>query len=261
MSSILKGGRPLLVFALGRGKFAKRQFEIARYNQIVEELQKFPKDISFKYQSRALKKAAKPGQDALRRVVGDITQVTGNLLASVSKAERKYTNNRAQVPVGIIVIGFRRPVGKSDKGKNLKPAFEGGTVQKGPNRAFHSHMVEFGTQARRPGYKTRSKRAGRVIVGGRIRTRYDKFVEQTNNPKGRLSSFNSRGPFQGPGRGRYPKDFIATGQVRPMPALKPLTKAFQQSKFQMQSVLDAELRKALRSAAREYQKRFGDLNP
>jgi hypothetical protein len=260
MSAILDGGRPLLVFALGRGKFAKRQFELGRYNQIVEELKRFPADISLKYQTRALRKAAKPGQEALRSQVNSIGQVTGNLLASVSKAERKYTNNRADVPVRVIVIGFRRPVGKESQ-KNIVPAFAGGTVQKGPNRAFHSHMVEFGTQARRPGYKTRSIRKGRAVLGGRIRTQYEKVVQQTNNPKGRLSSFKTRGAFSGGNRGTYPKDFIATGQVRPMPALRPLAKAFASSRFQMQSILDVELRKALKSASREYQKRFGNLNP
>lgn len=260
MSSILDGGRPLLVFALGRGKFARRQFELARYNQVVEELQRFPQDISLKYQRRALKKAAKPGQDALRAQVASLNQVTGNLLASVSKAERKYTNNRANVPVGVIVIGFRRPVNQSSQ-KGATPAFAGGSVLKGPNRAYHSHLVESGTKPRRPGYKTRSRRAGRVVFNGRIRTQFRSETKQSDNKSGILSSFKTRGKFTSGGRGEYPKDFIATGQVAGSPARRPLAKAFASSKFQMQSILDVELRKALRSAAREYQKRFGDLSP
>jgi hypothetical protein len=260
MSAILDGGRPLLVFALGRGKFAKRQFELGRYNQIVEELKRFPADISLKYQTRALRKAAKPGQEALRRVTGDITQVTGNLLASVSKAERKYTNNKASTPVGVIVIGYRRPVNQNSQ-KGATPAFAGGSVLKGPNRAYHSHLLESGTKPRRPGYKTRTKRAGRVVFNGRIRTQYRSETAQSGNQSGILSSFRTRGAFKGAGRGRYPVDFIATGQVAGTPAQRPLSKAFQQSKAQMQSVLDVELRKALKSASREYQKRFGNLNP
>jgi hypothetical protein len=260
MSTILQGGRPLLVFALGRGKFAKRQFELARYNQVVEELQRFPQDISLKYQRRALKKAAKPGQDALRSQVASLTQVTGNLLASVSKAERKYTNNRANVPVGVIVIGFRRPVNQNSQ-KGATPAFAGGSVLKGPNRAYHSHLVESGTKPRRPGYKTRNRRVGRVVFNGRIRTQYRSDTVQTGNKSGILSSFKTRGEFTSGGRGEYPKDFIATGQVAGSPARRPLAKAFASSKFQMQSILDVELRKALRSAAREYKKRFGDLSP
>jgi len=260
MSTILQGGRPLLVFALGRGKFAKRQFELARYNQVVEELQRFPQDISLKYQRRALKKAAKPGQDALRSQVASLTQVTGNLLASVSKAERKYTNNRANVPVGVIVVGFRRPVNQNSQ-KGATPAFAGGSVLKGPNRAYHSHLVESGTKPRRPGYKTRNRRVGRVVFNGRIRTQYRSDTVQTGNKSGILSSFKTRGEFTSGGRGEYPKDFIATGQVAGSPARRPLAKAFASSKFQMQSILDVELRKALRSAAREYKKRFGDLSP
>jgi len=260
MSALLDGGRPLLVFALGRGKSAKRQFELARYNQVVEELQRFPQDISLKYQRRALKKAAKPGQDALRAQVASLTQVTGNLLASVSKAERKYTNNRANVPVGVIVVGFRRPVNQNSQ-KGATPAFAGGSVLKGPNRAYHSHLVESGTKPRRPGYKTRNRRVGRVVFNGRIRTQYRSETAQSGNQSGILSSFKTRGAFKGSGRGRYPVDFIATGQVAGTPAQRPLSKAFQQSKAQMQSVLDVELRKALKSASREYQKRFGNLNP
>jgi hypothetical protein len=54
-------------------------------------------------------------------------------------------------------------------------------------------------------------------------------------------------------------DFIATGQVRGSPARRPLTRAFQATQGQMQSILDTEMRKALVKAMREYQKRFGDL--
>lgn len=260
MTSILQGGRPLLVFALGRGKFAKRQFELGRYNQIAEELQRFPSDISLKYQQRALKKAAKPGFDALRREVAQLGEVTGNLLASVTQQNRKYTNNNAKVPVGVVVIGFRRPVNQNSQ-KGATPAFQGGTVLKGPNRAYHSHLVEKGTKPRVPGFRTRSRRKGRVILGGRIRTQFESATTASNNKSGILSSFGTRGPFKGPGRGKYPVDFIATGTVRGTPARRPLAKAFAVAEPQMKSLLDVELRKALRSAAREYQKRFGDLNP
>lgn len=258
MTSILQDGRPLLVFALGSGKFAKQQFALARYNQVVEELQRFPRDISLKYQQRALKKAAKPGFDALRREVGQLGQVTGNLLASVTQQNRKYDNNNFRVPVGVVVIGFRRPVNQSSQ-KGATPAFAGGTVLKGPNRGYHSHLIESGTKPRTPGFRTRSRRKGRVILGGRIRTQFENVRTQSNNKSGILSSFGSRGPFKDPGRGKYPVDFIATGTVRGTPAQRPLAKAFAVAEPQMKFVLDVELRKSLQSAAREYRKRFGDL--
>jgi hypothetical protein len=54
-------------------------------------------------------------------------------------------------------------------------------------------------------------------------------------------------------------DFIATGQVRGSPARKPLTRAFQSTRGQMQSILDVEMRKSLSAAIRATQKKYGDF--
>ena len=227
---------------------------------VVERLQNLPKDISLKYQMRALRKAAKPGMEALRANYGQLGQVTGNLVASVSKAERKYTNNKQRLPVSVIVVGPRRPTNAKSQ-KSATPAFNGGTVLKGPNRAYHSHLIEFGTKVRTPGFKTRSRRRGRVMLGGRIRTRRENYMESSGNRSGILSSFSTRGPFKAQGRGRYPTDFIATGPVRGIQAYKPLQRAFQTSRSQMQSILDVEMRKALERASKEYAKSLKDLGP
>jgi HK97 gp10 family phage protein len=239
--------------SVGKSKTAKAAYGIAGLEDIVAALKKLPNDISLKYQTQALRKAAKPGQEALRREVSAIRQVTGNLLASVTKVERKYTNNKAQIPVSVVVIGFRRPVGSRSQ-KGAVAAFAGGSVLKGPNRAFHSHLVEYGTRPRTPG-KSRVVSRRRVIVGGRIRSITER-AKVASSPSGILSSFKSRGPFVG--GGTYPKDFIARGTVAGSPARHPLKKAFQSSKAQMQSVLDAEMRKALTRAVKEYERRYGD---
>ena len=248
-------GRPVINFALGRGKYAKALFQAEPLREVTDALQQLPREISLKYQSRALKKAAKPGIEALRRNVAALGQVTGNLLASVTSVERKYTNNRRNIPVGLIAVGFRRPTNAKSQ-KMATPAFAGGTVMKGPNRAYHSHLVEYGTNRRTPGRTRRVKRR-RVILGGRIRTIAQTIKDAPANPRGILSSFRSRGPFSG--RGFYPIDFVATGGVGPSPARRPLTRAFQSSNPAMQSALDVEMRKALASAVREYQRRFGDI--
>ena len=90
----------------------------------------------------------------------------------------------------------------------------------------------------------------------------DRIKEQaSNNPRKVLSSFRTRGQFSysgsvySGGRGEYPKDFIATGSVAPMPALRPLEGAFRQSLPQMKSILDVEMRKALQGGLREMQRR------
>lgn len=248
MASVFAEGPPLLYLSVGSRKDAKQRYALASLDEITQALRSLPRDISLKYQLRALRKAAKPGQEALRAQVGSIRQVTGNLAASVTKAERKYTNNKAQLPVSVVVIGFRRPSGQGSQ-KGATPAFEGGTVLKGPNRAFHSHLVEYGTKARTAGKSTKLGRK-RIVVNGRINT---VFLRGKEIPKARpiLSSFKGRGKFTGSGRGQYPKDFIATGTVAGSPARHPLQKAFQQSRGQMQSILDVEMRKALTAAVRK----------
>jgi hypothetical protein len=248
-------GRPVINFALGRGKQAKALFQAEPLKEVTDALQGLPKEISLKYQSKALKKAARPGIEALQRNVAGLGQVTGNLLASVTSVDRKYSNNRRRIPVGVVVIGFRRPTNAKSQ-KSATPAFTGGSVLKGPNRAYHSHLVEYGTKPRQPG-KSRQTKRRRVILGGRIRTLSQRIKEAPSNPRGILSSFKTRGPFTN--RGFYPIDFITTGGVGPSPARRPLQKAFESSKGQMQSVLDVEMRKALQRATKAYQKQVGDV--
>ena len=248
-------GRPVINFALGRGKVAKNLFAAEPLKEVTDALLQLPQKISLKYQSKALKKAAKPGIEALRRNVAALGQVTGNLLASVTSVDRKYTNNRLRIPVGVVVVGFRRPTNAKSQ-KMATPAFAGGSVMKGPNRAYHSHLVEYGTKPRTPG-RTRRTKKRRVILGGRIRTLAQTVKDAPANARGVLSSFKTRGPFIG--RGLYPIDFISQGSVGPSPARRPLTRAFQSSKPAMQSALDIEMRKALQKAIKEFQRENGDV--
>ena len=248
-------GDPIIAFALGRTKAAKRQFSLAPLNSVIAELKKLPADISNKYQRKALKKAAQPGKQALEANVRQIGQVTGNLLASITEKGKSYTNNKYRLPVSVFVVGFRRPVGSASQ-KAAVPAFTGGSVLKGPNRAYHSHLVELGTKGRRYPGKSRVVKKRRVILDGRIISQRFRVKEQpADNPRMILSSFKARGPFAFGGRGLYPMDFIATGSVAPMPALRPLSRAFKQALPQMKSILDVEMRKALQGALREYKRK------
>ena len=255
-------GEPLIKLALGRGKSAKALFSLAPLDDVIAELKKLDKDISNRYQAAALKKASKPGKAALLAQVQGIGQVTGNLLASVTDRTKKYTNNKTNTPVSVVVIGFRRPVG-GGKQRMAESAF-GGSVQKGPNRAYHSHLVEFGTKGLRSPGKSRVVKRRRVILDGRIVTLKDRLKEKPSNARGVMSSgFNDKSSpeqkkgkrRQFKGRGKYPIDFIATGSVAPMPALRPLEKAFKQSLPAMKSILDVEMRKALANALRAQERR------
>lgn len=255
MAQIAGVAGPLITLALGKGKAARAQFSLQPLDSVVRALKALPADISNKYQAAALRKAAKPGKEALKNQVSQLGQVTGNLLASVTDVTRKYTNNRQRLPVTVVVVGFRRPTNAKSQ-KMATPAFQGGSVLKGPNRAYHSHLVEYGTQRRTPGRTRRTKRK-RVVLGGRIRTVAQQIKEAPANARGVLSSFSSRGPFSG--KGFYPIDFIAQGSVGPSPARRPLAKALAASRSQMQNVLDAQMKNALSQALRAYQKRFSDL--
>lgn len=249
-------GEPLIKLALGRGRAAKAQFSLAPLDDVVAELKKLPAEISNRYQRRALKKAAKPGRAALEANVRAIGQVTGNLLASITEKGKSYTNNKFRVPVSVVVVGFRRPVGGGAQ-RTAESAF-GGSVMKGPNRAYHSHLVEFGTKGRRTPGKSRSVKRRRVILDGRIITQRDRLKERpTNNPRAILSSWNTR-RGSGQWQGKYPTDFIATGSVRPMPAFRPLERAFKQSRGEMRSILDVEMRKALTLALRAVERKKKD---
>lgn len=253
-------GDPIIAFALGRTKAARRQFSLVPLEEVVAELKKLPADISNKYQRRALKKAAQPGKKALETNVRQIGQVTGNLLASITEKGKSYTNNRYKLPVSVFVVGFRRPVGSGAQ-KTAQSAF-GGSVLKGPNRAFHSHLVEFGTQGRRYPGKSRVVKRRRVILDGRIVTKKDRRKERPeNNPRGILSSWNTR-RGKGQWQGKYPIDFLATGSVAPMPAFHPLSKAFRSALPEMKSILDVEMRKSLQAAirafARDVRRRFNE---
>lgn len=254
MANVFAEGPSLVKLSLGTRKAARERYGLQTLEAVVAELKKLPEEISLKYQMQALRKASKPGQQALKSQVASLGQVTGNLLAAVDKGERKYTNNKQRLPVAVVVIGYRRPTNaKSQRGAT--PAFAGGSVLKGPNRGYHSHLVEYGTRPRSPG-KSKSAGRKRVIVNGRINSVFLRVKQQATGKI--LSSFKSRGAFTGKGRGQYPKDFIATGTVAGSPARHPLKKAFEQSKPQMQSILDSEMRKALTRASREYVKKFGD---
>ncbi len=254
MANVFAGGDPLIKFALGKGKQAKALYAVQPIDEIVARLKKLPQDISIKAQMPALRKAAKPGIAALQSQVLALGRVTGNLLASVDKVERKYKNNKENIPVGLVAVGFRRPTNANSQ-KMAESAF-GGTVKYGPNRAYHSHLIEYGTKPRTAG-KTKRKSRKRVLLGGRLRTIIEREKQQpVGNARGVLSSWSTR-RGGGSWKGQYPIDFIASGTVRGTPPLRPLAKAYRIAEPTMRSIIDAEMRKALTKAIEETRKKYG----
>ena len=222
----------MITLALGTGPFAKQRYSEKPLREIINALQKLPKDIAMAQQKKVLKKAAAVGKAALASQVGKIGRVTGNLAASVSVRSKVYPSNIVGIPVSVFVVGFRRATG----GNN--PA----------SRGFHSHLVEFGTQGRRFGGKSTAGKKIRVIANGRIVTRRDRVKAQATSSI--LSSFNKRRRVPGED-GQYPFDFITNkGSVAPMPALHPLRNAFSASQGQMAQIIEAGMRSALQAGLR-----------
>ena len=162
---------------------------------------------------------------------------TGNLKRAVTSRSVLYPSG-----VAAAIVGFRR----AGRGRSKKTE---GSVRVGADRAFHSHLIEFGTKPRKPlsmfGRKLQKTQAGReqrkaldaAGLGG-----------TTKNDYGVLSSFKARGSL---------KPFFVTisprglRQVAGGPALQPMKRAFQSTASQVQANLEKELAKALERAVKE----------
>lgn len=220
--------------------------------KLQDELRQFPLKIMRKHGLRSIKKAGYWGVKALEAQVGRLGRKTGNLARAVTMKTKVYTKNRRNLPVPIAIIGYRRS-GTGDTKKS------GGSIQIGNDRAFHSHLVEFGTKRRFPGKSKRIAKK-RLSINGRRQTLIAREKETVSGQWRVMSSFNTSGPFKvnkgGGTSPAYPLAFIArinpSKGLGPMPALHPLQKAFDASKRTMESVLLAQMRIAVDQAAKDY---------
>ena len=233
-----------------RGSVASEEIK-----RLQEQLRGFPLKIMRRYGLRAVKKAGYWGQSALERQVAKLGKKTGNLARAVAMKTKVYTRNRQNVPVPIAVIGYRRS-GTGDTKKS------GGSIQLGNDRAFHSHLVEFGTKRRFPG-KSKKLKSARVSVNGRRQTLVVRKKEVADPNKWHvMSSYTSSGPFKVLPKGgtepRYPFAFIAkvdaSKGLGAMPAYHPVQKAFDASRGTMESVLLAQMRIGVKKAAEDLKK-------
>lgn len=224
--------------------------------QLQEQLRTFPFKIMRRHGLKAVRKAASWGQKALERQVAKLGTKTGNLARAVAMKTKVYTRNRQNVPVPIAVVGYRR----SGTGDSRK--VPGGKIQIGNDRAFHSHLVEFGTKRRLPG-KSKKIKSIRASVGGYRQTVVLRKKEAVDPNKWHvMSSYNTSGPFTMSKGGRtqppYPFAFFAKVDAQrglgAMPAFHPVQKAFDASKGTMESVLLAQMRLAVANAAKDLAK-------
>jgi hypothetical protein len=155
----------------------------------------------------ALTKAIEPAFQALKQTTP--LGPTGNLRRAVAKKVIAYTKDGAAVAV----LGFRRA------GLSSSESAAGGTVRKGPDRAFHQWWLEEGTQPRqirlpsppkaynRPGYNkpgferrtyTMTRNGKTFTVQGHSVRGHGVAGHLVNDPNSYFyaSSYNRLGPFK-----------------------------------------------------------------
>ena len=220
--------------------------------------------------SEALEKAIFPAYLRLKEVspVGP----TGNLKRAADYKVKPYPNNGRAVAL----IGYRQ-VGKADS-----VSAAGGSVQVGPDRAFHQWWVEFGTRDRTvPGRRSRNpqpvarnyERRSPTVPFTRVRLGRPEIVQgsgvlqkiQEQTPTYIASSFNRLGGlrkvFRQNGRmvtdPTYPNAFFKKSKtpivIRPFPVggwagRPPVQTAWQQSESKVVGILASELQLSLERA-------------
>jgi len=227
---------------------------------IREEFKQLPKNIAARVIGAGLKRAAYPGEVALRRTTPG-TGPTGNLRRAIRTIVKRYPRDGAAVAV----IGYI----KAGSGKSKSAA--GGRVKKGSDRAFHQFWLEFGTknrlvttsgdQAYIRSSGTENRKLRRALGAKQARELKDRNVRARGQGGYIASSFNTLGPFKftttnkGLNKGRlrtspqYPKAFFKKAnspiRIAGVGAQYPVRNAFERSRAAISANLIVEMKKAL----------------
>jgi hypothetical protein len=228
-------------------KHAQIKIEGPDLYEIRQAFKQLPTNIAARVIGAGLKRAAKPGENALKQLTPK--GPTGNLRRSIRTMVKRYPRDGAAVAV----VGFVKP------GTGASKSAQGGKVQKGPDRGFHQFWMEFGTDERYIGVKI-SKRVRRLVGKKAAKALLRASYAINRNKKGSYiaSSFNKLGPFvlkPSPGGGRvqtspkYPKAFFkksATPIVLPGVGSQHLVhRAYASSKSAIAGNLRGEMTKAV----------------
>lgn len=230
--------------------------------ELRQQFKALPKNIAARVIGAALRRVAAPAERALKSTAPK--GPTGNLKRAVKTKVVKYPRDGAAVAV----VGFV----KAGTGKSRAAA--GGTVKKGPDRAFHQFFVEFGTK-NRVIRKAAAKPYQRSSTAENLKLKRALGVRQARELKSKTetvsqqggyiaSSFGRLGPFKfkrskkGGGRVQtspaYPKAFFvkSANEIR-IPAMlpvQPVARAYRQSRSAMAANLNAEMKKALENGVK-----------
>lgn len=129
--------------------------EIPQYRVLLAELEKITTDKKIIAQKMAvgMRYAAKPSYDALLSNVRRLGKKTGNLLRAVTIKVKSYSKTGNAVAL----VGYTRPGSDSKSSQKTK--------SKGRDKAYHAHLVEFGTKPRRTKTSSIASSYGRAAFG------------------------------------------------------------------------------------------------
>lgn len=250
------------------------KFEGPDIYEIREQFKKLPKNIAARVMGAGLKRAIEPGLTALKKVtpVGP----TGNLRRAIKAIVKRYPKNGAAAAVA----GFQ----KAGTGKSKSAA--GGTVKKGPDRAFHQFWLEFGTDERfttstiasswgRLGkfkIKSNAKNARRSRKSLRqakrlelrsMKSRFQDEASAASMMRQRASGLRQNAAMYAGAASRvqtspaYPKAFFKKSRLRvrlaPVIAQYPVRTAFTASKAAIGDNLEREMRAALENGRKIFE--------
>lgn len=226
----------------GRGSIEIR-IEMPSLEDLRRQFRALPANLAAKHLGAALRRASKPGLDALRAQVKQHRGPTGNLARSIATKVKRYRNGNAVALVGFTAAGSARAKSAG-----------GGTVQKGKDRAFHQGFLEFGTGPR--------------FTKGPIASSFNRLGPFKIKP------IAKRGKFKGVARvqttPKYPRAFFSKGSkgrpvdLKEMPRSAPIKTAFLQSRGAIESSLRKEmeyaLSQALKDMANDFSSRAKEFN-
>lgn len=227
--------------------------------EIREAFKKLPRNIAATVIGAGLRRASKPGEDALKKVtpVGP----TGNLRRAIKTIVKKYPRDGAAVAV----------VGYVKAGSGKSKSAQGGRVKKGADRAFHQFWLEFGTNDRmvmNPGDRpyvrssgTANRKLRKALGAKQAKELKDRNVKVRGQGGFIASSFNRLGPFKfttpknGLNKGRmktspqYPKAFFIKRNtpihITGVSRQHPVQTAFNMSKAAIASNLGVQMKQSL----------------
>lgn len=243
----------------GSYKAAQIKIEGPDLYELRNEFKKLPRNIAARVIGAGLKRAAKPGENALKQLTPK--GPTGNLRRAIKTIVKRYPRDGAAVAI----VGFVKA------GSGASKSAAGGRVKKGSDRAFHQFWLEFGTNDRlvtTPGDQPYMRSSGvanrklRKALGAKqAKELKDRNVRVRGQGGFIASSFATLGPFKfttsrgGLNKGRlktspqYPKAFFikrnSAIHIRGMDRQRPVERAFEMSRSAISANLTTEMKTAL----------------